>query len=341
MELRHLRYFVAVGEALNFTRAAEKLHLAQPSLSRQIQDLEEEIGVRLLNRSRQGVSLTASGKSFLADAKRVLAHGAQIVDSVQRLDRREKQALNIGYVAALLYDLLPATLAAFQTTFPRVPVHLFDMTCGDQLRALADGKIDLGFVGSMEVRERAGLQSRPIAAYKTVTALPKNHHLARRSTVKLKDLEPMFFVGISEDSRPGYRRWLTESCEKAGYKPRVLQEADLERSVLQAVAGGLGIALLPEPVKKIPHPNVVFRPVSPVLVTPFWIAWREENRSEPLKAYVDVVADFNRRVRFPAPPKKSDHVTRSTVADVRLQYLLGLTTKQRSIVPGRDLPRRV
>lgn len=300
MELRHLRYFVAVGEALNFTRAAEKLHLAQPSLSRQIQDLEEEIGVRLLNRSRQGVSLTASGKSFLADAKRVLAHGVDIVEAVQRLDREEKRSLNIGYVANLIYDLLPATLSAFQATFPTVPVHLYDMTCGDQLRALADGKIDLGFVGSWQVRERSGIQSRPIAAYKTVAALPKNHHFARRSTVKLKDLEPMFFVGISEESRPGYRQWLTETCEKAGFKPRVLQEIAFERPVLQAVAGGLGIALLPEPVMKIPHPDVVFRSISPEVVTPFWVAWREENASPALKAYVAVVAELEQRMRSPA-----------------------------------------
>jgi len=300
MELRHLRYFVAVGEALNFTRAAEKLHLAQPSLSRQIQDLEAEIGVRLLDRSRQGVTLTASGRSFLEDAKRVLAHGKHIVEAVQRLDRQEKLALNIGYGASLIYDLLPVTLAAFQSTCPTVPVHLFDMTCGDQLLALAEGKIDLGFVGSIQVRERAGIQSRPIAAYKTVAALPKHHHLARRSTVKLEHLEPMFFVGISERSRPGYRQWLIECCEKAGYKPKVLQELELERAVLRAVAGGLGIALLPEPVNNIPHPQVVFRPLRPTLITPFWIAWREENKSAALKAYVNVVADFDQRMRSPA-----------------------------------------
>ncbi len=297
MELRHLRYFVAVGEALNFTRAAEKLHLAQPSLSRQIQNLEAEIGVRLLNRSRQGVTLTAAGKSFLADAKRVLAHGVDIVESVRRLDRQEQRDLNIGYVANLVYDLLPATLTAFQAAFPTVPVHLFDMTCGDQLRALSDGRIDIGFVGSWEVKERSGIHSRPIAAYKTVAALPKNHHLARRSTVRLKDLEPMFFVGLTEQSRPGYRQWLTETCEKAGYKPKVLQEVDLERPVLDVVAGGLGVALLPEPVKKIPHPKVVFRPVTPTLVTPFWVAWREENYSAALRSYVDVIELFDRRMR--------------------------------------------
>ena len=252
--------------------------------------------MRLLHRSRQGVSLSLAGKSFLADAKRVLAHAVAIVEAVQSLERQEKRELNIGYVASLIYDLLPATLAAFQISFPNVPVHLFDMTCGDQLRALAEGRIDLAFVGSWAVRERSGLQSRPIAAYQTVAALPKNHHLARRSTVKLKELEPMFFIGISEQSRPGYRQWLVEICGQAGYRPKVLQEAEFERALLQVVAGGLGIALLPEPVTKIPQPDVVFRPLRPALVTPFWIAWREEDRSPALQAYVDVVAQFDRRL---------------------------------------------
>ncbi len=297
VEFRHLRYFVAVGESLSFTRAAEKLHLAQPALSRQIRQLEEELGVRLLNRSKQGVSLTKSGKSFLADAKLVLAHGEQIVKSVQLFERDEKRDLKIGYVADLIYDLLPASIAAFQATFPTIPVHLFDMTCGEQLEALSEGKLDLGFLGSPEVRERRGIKAHPIAAYKTVAALPKKSHLARRSTVKLKDLEPMFFVGISEQGRPGYRKWLTDSCGKAGFRPKVLQEANFDRPVLHAVASGLGVALLPEPVKRLPHDNVVFRPVRPPILTPFWVAWREGTGFSAIEAYVAVVTDYNRRMR--------------------------------------------
>lgn len=297
MELRHLRYFVAVGEELSFTRAAAKLRLAQPSLSRQIRGLEEELGVRLLNRTSQGVSLTVSGKSFLADARRVLAHGEDIVQSVRVLDREEKRDLKIGYVANLVYELLPTSIARFQATFPSVPVHLFDMTCGDQLRALAEGQIDLGFLGSWEVRERRGIKCHPIAEYDTVAAVSKKNPLARKSTVRLKDLEPMFFVGISERSRPGYRRWLTENCAKAGYQPRILQDVELERPVLHAVANGLGVALLPEPATKLPHDDVVFRRVSPPIVTPFWIAWHEDNAYPAVEAFVAIVTDFEKRKR--------------------------------------------
>ena len=193
MELRHLRYFVAVAEALSFTKGAEKLHLAQPSLTRQIKDLEEELGVLLLNRTKQQVSLTDEGRSFLIDAKRLLDLAGEMVESVQRLSRQEVSALNVGYVTNLFYDLLPATLASFRRLFPTVSINLFDMSCGDQFRALEDGKIALGFVGLHEPIAMRGLQFRTIASYKTVVALPKNDPMARKSVVNLKSLAPMLF----------------------------------------------------------------------------------------------------------------------------------------------------
>ena len=167
MELRHLRYFAAVGDALSFTKAADALHLAQPSLTRQIQDLEAEIGVRLLDRNKRQVSLTPEGRSFLTDAKRVLAHSVDIVESVQRLSRHETGALNIGYVANLFPPPLPAALAAFQRKFPTVSINLFDMTYGDQFRAIEEGKIDPGFVGSKKTIEERGLQYRSIGVEKS------------------------------------------------------------------------------------------------------------------------------------------------------------------------------
>jgi DNA-binding transcriptional LysR family regulator len=297
MDLRHLRYFVAVAEALSFTKGAEKLRLAQPSLTRQVRDLEEEIGVRLLDRTKQKVSLTDEGRSFLADAKRVLNLAEEIVASVQRLSRREITALNIGYVANLFYDLLPVTLAAFQRSYPTVSINLFDMTCGDQFRSIEDGKIDLGFVGLREAIEQRGLQFRAIASYKVVAALPKDNPVATKPVVKLKELEPMFFIGMSESSYPGYRNWLTGTCERVGFSPRVLQDADIERTVIQSVAAGLGVALLPEQVKKLPHESVVFRPLKPAVATESCIAWKTENPSAALKAYVEIVSEVASSLR--------------------------------------------
>jgi DNA-binding transcriptional LysR family regulator len=297
MELRHLRYFVAVGDALSFTKAAENLHLAQPSLTRQIQDLETEIGVRLLNRSKRQVSLTQEGRSFLSDAKRVLAHSADIVESVQRLNRHETAALNIGYVANLFPAPLPAALSAFQRKFPTVSINLFDMTYGDQLRALEKGKIDLGFVGSQETIEERGLQSRSIGVNKIVVALRKGDRLAKKTVVNLKELKPMFFVGMSEESYPGYRDWLTATCRQAGFAPKVLQDVDIERMVIQAVGAGLGVALLPDQVEKLPHENVVFRPLVPSVLTQSCVAWNSENTSIALRAYVEIMKERSASLR--------------------------------------------
>jgi DNA-binding transcriptional LysR family regulator len=163
------------------------------------------------------------------------------------------------------------------------------MSCGDQFRAIMDGKIDLGFVGLREPIQKAGLQYRSIAAYKTVAVLPKRGGLANRYTICLRDLEPMFFIGMSEKSYPGYRLWLTRTCHRVGFTPRVLQDDEIERIILQSVAAGLGIALLPDQMRKVPHDNVVFRPLKPPVTTESCIAWKADNPSAALKGYVDIV----------------------------------------------------
>jgi DNA-binding transcriptional LysR family regulator len=294
MELRHLRYFVSVAEALSFTKAAEKLHTAQPSLTRQIKDLEEELGVRLLNRTKQQVTLTDEGRSFLPDAKRILALTAETIGSVRRLHSGEVRALNVGYVSNVFFDFLPRTLASLHKSLPTVSVNLFDMSCGEQFRALEDGKLDLGFVGLHAPIALRGLEFRTIASYKTLVALPQDNPLAGKTTVDLKALASMFFIGMSEASYPGYREWLTKTCEAAGFTPKVLQDVDLERTMIHAVAAGLGVAFVPEQLKRLEHDNVVFRSLSPKVGTEGCVAWRSENPSAALEAYVKIVEQMAR-----------------------------------------------
>src|SRR5438876_8630717 len=197
MELRHLRYFVAVAEILNFTKAAAKLHLAQPSLTRQIHNLEEEIGVRLLNRSKNQVALTEEGRSFLVDAKRILALAAESVLSVQRLSRGETGQLNIAYLSNFDFELLPETLGTFRQSFPHVALNLFDMTPAEQFRALEARKIDLGFVGLRPPAAHRDLRWESIVRHRTLVVLPAKHRLARKRRVGLGELKPMIFVCIS------------------------------------------------------------------------------------------------------------------------------------------------
>jgi DNA-binding transcriptional LysR family regulator len=289
MELRHLRYFVAVAESLNFTKAAAALHLAQPSLTRQIHNLEQEIGVRLLNRSKSQVALSEEGRSFLVDARRILALATESIEAVQRLSRGETGQLNIAYLSNSDFELLPETLGAFRQTFPNIALNLFDMSPAEQFRALEARKIDLGFVGLRPPTAIKALQWESIARHRTVVVLPAKHRLARKRRVDLSELKTMFFVGMSEKTHPGFRDWLCETCQQAGFTPKVLQDADLEPALMTFVAEGLGVSLAREHIKKLPHPGVALRPLTPPVKVDYGIAWNRDNDSKAVQQYIEIV----------------------------------------------------
>lgn len=292
VELRHLRYFVAVAEELNFTRAAEKLRLAQPSLTRQIHKLEEELGVRLLDRGRNQVSLTEEGRSFLVDARRLVTLSLESVKAVQRFSRGETGQLNLGYLFKFNFDLLPTTLATFYQICPEIAVNVFDMSPAEQLRAIEAKKIDLGFVGlrpPAAIKNMAAMAWECVARHNLVVVLPARHPLARKTSIGLKDLKPLFFVAMSEQTHPGSREWLSGLCQEAGFTPRILQDVDLESGIMTFVGEGLGVTLAREQIKNVPHPGVAFRPLATAAKAEYWIAWRRENRSRALSQYIEVV----------------------------------------------------
>jgi DNA-binding transcriptional LysR family regulator len=293
MELRHLRYFVAVAEALSFTKAAAHLHLAQPSLTRQIRDLEAEIGVWLFDRSGKRISLTREGESFLLDARRLVAECARCVQSVQRVSRSETSQLNIGYVADVYHDLLPATLGAFRKACPHTALNLFDMTPAEQYEALDGRKIDLGFVYLRASSIGNDLQWAGVGHDVIVAAVAMGNPLARKAKIDLKDLEPLFFIGMSEKTYPGAHEWLIHACREAGFTPRILQEADREPALINFVAAGLGVALLPEQSKRLPHEGVIFLPLRRPLTAESWAVWKGNNSSGCLKQYLQIVKELS------------------------------------------------
>ena len=293
MELRHLRYFIAVAEALSFTKAAQNLRLAQPSLTRQVRNLEAELGVLLLERANNRITLTEEGRLFLFDSKKVLAMCADIVANVQRLSRQESAHLNIGYVANIHYGLLPATLGAFRKLCPRVALNLLDMTSAEQFEALDSGRIDLGFIGLNPALSGHNLLSECVTYDAILVALPRDHPLVKKPKIKLADLAPLFFVGMSAKAHPGTRQWLLDLCQNAGFEGKILQEADVEPVAIRFVADGLGVALMPEQIMGLPHEGVVFRPLSPPLRRESALAWRPDNPSQPLKDYIQIVKDLS------------------------------------------------
>jgi len=287
MELRHLRYFVGVAQELNFTRAAQKLHVAQPALSRQIRQLEEEVGVTLLERNRRAVHLTDAGRAFLAEAESLLEQSEQAIRVAQATRQGAKGPLNLGYVWGLFHSQVPAVVERFRRQHPDVAVNLFDMTATQQAEALSHGRLDAGFIGFSHEADAAKLAKRKIGSCSFVAALPKSHRSARQSQVSLTALAQDFFFAISEQSYPGASRVVLEACEQAGFRPKILQAAERGHTILGLVAGNCGVALLPEPLKALPHPGVVFRPLVQSTRSDLFISWQAARKSAIRDTFLD------------------------------------------------------
>ena len=219
---------------------------------------------------------------------------AESVAAVQRMNRGESAQLNIGYIANIHYGLLPATLGAFRKLYPRVALNLFDMTSAEQFLALEGHKIDLGFIGLRPALSGHALLAEGVAHDTMLVALPTDHPLAKRARLKLADLAPQFFIGMSAKTHPGAREWLLETCESAGFAGKTLQAADVEPTAIRFVADGLGVAFMPGQITGLPHEGVVFRPLTPPLRRESTIAWRADNPSQPLQDYIQIVKDLSR-----------------------------------------------
>ena len=291
MELRHLRYFVGVAQELNFTRAAQILRVAQPALSRQIRQLEEEVGVVLLERNRRGVRLTLAGKAFLAEARALLEQSEQAIRVAQETNQAGTGHLNVGYIWGLFHSLVPATIERFRRELPNVAVNLFDMTATQQAEALVQGRLDAGFIGFAQEADAAGLSKRKVGTCAFVAALPKNHRAARKPKVPLATLAQDFFFVISEQNYPGASRFVLEACQRAGFRPKILQAAERGHTILGLVAGNCGVALLPEPLRALPHPGVIFRPLTQPPTGDLFIAWHATRTSPSRDAFLRLFDD--------------------------------------------------
>lgn len=291
MELRHLRYFVSVAHELNFTRAAQKLRVAQPALSRQIRQLEEELGVQLLERNARGVRLTKAGEAFCSEAGALLRQSEQAIRAAQLGQLGAEPELNLGYVWGLFHTLAPAALTRFRQQQPQTAVHLFDLTATQQAEALVEGRLDAGFIGFADEADAAGLRKRQVGACTFVAALPSDHPAAHKHRLRLQSLAGDFFLGISEQTYPGASRQVTEACKRAGFRPRILQMVERGYTILSLVAGHCGVALLPESLRALPHAGVVFRPLEDPPVADLYIAWQRDSVAATLAAFLGLFED--------------------------------------------------
>jgi DNA-binding transcriptional LysR family regulator len=289
MELRHLRYFVAVADALNFTRAAQRLHVAQPALSRQIHQLEDELGVRLFERNRRAVALTDPGRTFLAEARKILEQSANAMQMAKASADGCCGRLRVGYVWGLFHTLTPKLLARFRVRYPNVTVDLHDMAATEQAQAIRDGRLDAGFIGFAHEADAAALAMQRVGSSRFMVALPARHPAARKPRVSMNALSQELFIGISQDSYPGAWQCVLAACQQAGFKPRVLQSAERGFTILGLVASNCGIALLPESLKALPHPGTAFRPLTNAPLGDVFLAWNAKRDSRLRDTFVSFV----------------------------------------------------
>ncbi len=258
MKLRHLEYFVAAAEELNFTHAAGRLNVSQPPFSKQIQDLEGELGINLFQRERKGVALTAAGKAFLIDARGILEACDQAVKKAQRINRGELGELTVGHMAALTHDFLGRALEHWHKESPGIVIDCVEMDAIEQERALLEGRIAVGILVLSDRPILELLSAELLIEHPVAVALPKSHPQAGQSEIRLPMLKEQPFIGLNR-MYPAYGDWLHTVCHRSGFTPHIVREADGVGSALALVAAGLGIALVSEPVRRFPAREVVFR----------------------------------------------------------------------------------
>ena len=290
MELRHLRYFVAVAEELHFGHAALRLHTSQPSLSQQIQDLERELRVALLTRTRRRVTLTPAGDRFLREARAILAAADRAAGIAREAERGESGTLVLGISAETDWRVLGPALRVFTEHVPSARVSFQNLTPEEQLAALPEGRIDVGFVG-LPI-DAPGLATESIARVRLVAALPENHPVARKTAIRLKELSGEPYVLWPRHFSPGLYDQLFAVFARAGFGPPIAMEGGLPstRTVLGMVAAGLAIALVEPVMEHTGTPGVVCRPLAhPGVSIEKGVIYRSEEQSPVVASFLNEV----------------------------------------------------
>jgi len=291
MELHQLRCFVAVAEELHFGRAAQRLFMTQPPLSRQIQMLEHALGVELLERSSRQVHLTAAGSSFLRDARQILAFSQQAALSAQRVASGEAGRITLGFTAVSAYSMIPALLVQAGVRLPEVELVLREMVSVAQMEALVTGMIDVGFM--RQVVSRHALCHELVHREKLLVALPMGHALARRKQIALRDLDQLPFVMYTQSEGRYFYDCIAGMFASHGVTPRYVQHVGQTHTLLGLVRAGLGAAIVPESARELHMGRVQFRPLQEAAAhAELYLCWRVDNDNPALPAFRALVGEF-------------------------------------------------
>jgi DNA-binding transcriptional LysR family regulator len=282
-ELRHLRYFVALAEELHFGRASRRVRIAQPSLSRQIRNLETEIGAGLFTRNRRGVSLTDAGSELLGHARNILGRVGDAVEGARRAAQGKTGRLRIAYVPSMASTRLAAIVRAFRLQHEGVAIELREAWPESQRRQLLHGDVDLGFARGPVADPNLAVEVALEEAL--LVALPAGHSLARRRVFPLRALAREAFILPDRSRGPGFHDQVVALCRSAGFAPLAVQEGAYLELVV-AVASGAGVALVPDSMRRVLRAGLVYRQLREKPTTQVVMVWPRASPSAVLQAFI-------------------------------------------------------
>ena len=291
MELRHLRYFLAVAEELHFGRAAARIHIAQPPLSKQIQQLEKEIGVQLFKRSKRSVELTNAGKIFQREALGILKSLEHAIKKAKLAGWGDAGWLSIGFIASSTYDVLPIILREFKKKHPQVELVLQEIQSSEQNQALREGRIHVSF--ARFPKSESGLVFETIFSEQLVAALPQAHPLNKKGFLRLADLANEPFILQPHPPSPHTDNTL-QIFANAGFTPQIVQTVEEVHTALGLVAAGIGITLLPSSIQNVQMRGIAFRKLkNPTPILEMKMGYRADETSPALASFIETVHSIN------------------------------------------------
>ncbi|MFC4931563.1 LysR family transcriptional regulator [Massilia sp. GCM10023247] len=291
MELRHLRYFVAVADERNFTRAAERLHIAQPPLSRQVQQLEEELGVALIEKGSRPLRLTEAGRFFHAHAQELLDKAADLKAMTQRVGKIDRK-FAIGFVASTLYGLLPEIVRRFRNRYQSLEISFHELTTIEQLQALKEGRIDVGF-GRLKSEDPA-IRRIVLREESLIVALPTGHRLgATEGPITLSELAAETLLVYPKNPRPSFADQVLAIFKERNLVPQQVQEVRELQIAIGLVGAGQGVAIVPQSLQGMIRTDVVYRPLEDrQAVSPIIFSARHMDRSPELVNMLEVIYEI-------------------------------------------------
>jgi DNA-binding transcriptional LysR family regulator len=291
VELRHLRYFVAVAEELHFGRAAQRLHIVQPALSKQIANLEAELGVQLFHRTKRRVTITDAGRALYEEVRVILQRVERAVETAKMTASGQIGSLDLGFVGPAMWSILPRVLAEHHRRTPDVRFRLSELSSVAQVAGLRDGTLDAGFV-RLPLHAYEDLDFEVVLREAFVVTLPERHPAAALQTVDLADLAGEPFIFVPRRVEPGFYDRCIALCQGYGFSPNIVEEGTGPTAICGMVATGLGITLSPASILQAPWPGVVFRELDrPGLELELAVAKRREEPSAALRALLSTIEE--------------------------------------------------